>query len=300
MKFSAVIVIHSDDEATYLKSIGSVEKCVDEIIVADIGMTEDMVRTVKKIKNATYEKVKKPVPYVELIRQKFINKASGDWIIYLDPDEEFSKQLNDYVLKHADKADYFAVPRMNMILRHWMEHSRWWPDYQFRVFKKGHVTWSTTIHAQPKTKGTKHEVPADKKYALIHHNYISYDQYLNKARRYARAEAEELVSSKVDFSVVQGLKRGVSEFVSRFFKDEGYKDGTHGFVMAFSQLVYYFQVYVYYWEMKGYPESKPDDIAKVPGEFFTHALHESLHWSRAKKIVTDPISKVKSAILKRL
>lgn len=299
MKITGIIAIKNEEE-TYKKSLQSLIDCVDECIVADLGMNDAMRSYVAKFASVRILKQTKPVPYIELIRQKLIDEASHAWILLLDPDEIVPHALKTYLQDSADQIDYARIPRKNMILGKWMRHSRWWPDYQVRFFKKSSARWSSQIHSQPELKGVELVVPAQEEYAIEHHNYLSYDSYLEKSHRYARAEAEGYIRRHEDFTLMHGLRKGMSEFVSRFFADDGYRDGAHGFVMAFSQFFYYFQVAVYYWEMKGYPEVTEKEIAHMPSQFFTHALSEVSHWSAVKKIVTDPISKIKSALLKRL
>ena len=299
MKISAVLAI-KDEVETYKKTLDSISGWVDEIVIADIGMEPELLRKVKKLPKVKVLPYTKPVPYIERIRQKIINKAKNEWILYVDPDEVFPSSLVKYLKENMDSYDYFTIARKNIILGHWMQHSRWWPDVQTRFFKKTAVKWSTVIHSRPKVLGKGHDVPYEDGLAIEHYNYLNYDQYLDKSRRYARAEAQGYIDRNENLTVLKGLKKGVSELMSRFYTDEGYKDGMHGFVMAFSQLMYYFQVFVYYWEMQDYPETDRRTLVRIPVDFFTHALHESLHWSRAKRLVTDPISKVKSAILKRL
>lgn len=299
MKISAVLAI-KDEVDTYLKTLKSLVPYVDEIVVADIGMSDAMKKHVAAVAKTRIIAITQHVPYIELIRQKIINHAQYEWVLHVDPDEVVTKSLMKYLSKQMDHYDYFIIPRKNIILGAWMQHSRWWPDTQIRFFRKTHVNWSTTIHSQPTVRGHGHEVPIQEQYAIEHHNYQTYDQYISKTYRYAKAEAEGYMTRGETLTLMNALRKGVSEFVSRYFKDDGYLDGIHGFVMAFSQLLYYFQVYVYYWEMNGRPAMDRRELETLPTQFFNHALQETLHWSRVKGIVTDPISKVKEALLKRL
>lgn len=299
MRISAITAIKNEVE-TYERTLLSLQECVDEIIVADIGMSVETRRAVEKFPKVRIITYDKPIPYIELIRQELVDATKGEWVLYIDSDEAMTKQLWDYLLEHADEVDYFSIPRKNIILGHWMQHSRWWPDRQVRFFKKGAAKWGKTIHSQPVLKGVMHEVPEDESLAIEHSNYLNYDQYIEKTHRYARAEAQLYINRNEKLSIMQALQRGLSEFMSRYFKDDGYKDGSHGFVMAFSQLLYYFQVYVYFWEMSGHPQTSEKELKTLPAQYFKQALRETLHWSRVKKIDTDPISKVKEAILKRL
>jgi (heptosyl)LPS beta-1,4-glucosyltransferase len=173
------------------------------------------------------------------------------------------------------------MPRKNMIFGKWIQRSRWWPDYQVRLFKRDSVTWPKEIHKQPQVKGNGYTIEAEEQCAILHYNYESVDEFMQKMSRYAKSEAGELSS----FSLSEALKKGLSEFISRYFADEGYKDGLHGFVLAFLQMFYYFLVYVYYWERKKYEESSLESLQSNISEFFKNGLHETNHWLIQKKLV---------------
>lgn len=298
MKVSAVILITNED--TYKATFDSIKGFVDEILVADNGMSAELKAQVKKYPKVRIVNMGKKVPYIELIRQKLIDKAKHDWILHLDPDEVCTPEMLSYLADYADGADYFIIPRKNIIMGHWMRHSRWWPDPQVRFFKKHAAKWSTTIHSQPDLSGFGHELPEREKLALEHYNYVSYDQYIEKSTRYARGEAQKYIENKTPFTISRALQLGLSEFMSRFFMHQGYKDGIHGFVLAFSQLLYYFQVYVYYWEAKGYTSTGENSVKHVPLQFFEDALYEVHHWNRVEGMIKKPLQRIRSRIISQL
>lgn len=290
---SAVIAI-KDEHETFLKTLASLENFADEIVIADIGMAKAMRMKIQEFKNVRILDFPTPL-YIELIRQEMIDAAKGDWILYIDPDEALIPLLKDYLKKNMHEVDYFSISRKNIILGFWMQHSRWWPDRQIRFFRKGHVSWDKKIHAQPAVTGTQREVPAEESLAIEHQNYLTYDQYLEKSYRYAKGEAKNFP----DLTPGQALQKGLSEFISRYFKDEGYKDGMHGFVMAFSQLVFYFHVYVYAWESREY-RNVEGQIEKVPVQFFSQGLRETLHWMEVKKLSRGLKGKITRSVLKSM
>src|SRR3972149_2447063 len=81
------------------------------------------------------------------------------------------------------KADFYRIPRKNIIFGKWMKHTGWWPDYQIRFFKKGKVTWSDEIHSVPQSSGKQITLEGEE-FALIHHHYTSIDQFLTRMQTY--------------------------------------------------------------------------------------------------------------------
>lgn len=285
LKISTIIVVK--DKPCYLeKSIESILDISDEIILIDIGLTKKI--NLKKYKKIKIVKINQDIPYVELIREETKKYSKNNWLIFLDPDEIFTSDLKEIIKKNIDKADYFSIPRKNIIFNQWIKHSRWWPDYQIRVFKKDKVFWPKTLHSQPEANGNEFLVEAKEQLAIIHNNYENIDQYFEKARRYAKSEAIFLIKNNHQLTFEQTIKKSLSEFISRYFAFKGYLDGIIGFILAFLQMFYYFLVYFYYLELKNF---KINDNIK-PEKFFQKGLKETLHWKNDKTLKEKFIKRI--------
>lgn len=282
---SAVIVVKNNPPFLF-KVIDSVHDLVELTIIVDIGINPETAEKLKDYDKVKIIKLNQDVPYVELIREKTKDFAKTDYVFFLDPDEIVPKKLKTIIEEKLTSCDYFRIPRKNIILGRWIKHSRWWPDYQTRIFKKNKVIWPKIIHRQPKVTGVGFEIQPKEELALIHHNYQNIDEFLEKARRYAKYEAKELFEEKRTFTFSDFVKKSVNEFISRYFAAEGYRDGTQGFILAYLQLFYYFFVYFYFLEMKRFKKEEKIDES----EFFRIGLKEVLHWKK-KKSLTDRLIK---------
>lgn len=286
-KISAIIVVK--DFPPYLeKTIASIIDFVHEIVIVDIGMRDDLMAKLIKIDKVKIKKVKENVPYVELIRNKTKTFATYENILLLDPDEVVQPGLKKFITENFDKYDYLKIPRKNLIFGRWIKHSRWWPDYQVRFFKKDKVSWPQVIHRQPKVLGTGYDIPPQEELAILHYNYEDIDEYLSKARRYAKWEAKEFFDDKKPLTLAETIRRSLNEFFSRYFQAEGYKDGSQGFILAFLQMFYYFLVYFYYLEMNKFKAEANIDTE----EFFREGLKASLHYKKNKTIKDLIVKKI--------
>lgn len=288
MKNLSSVIVAKGYPSFILKTIASVENISEEIIIIDIGISPQLVDLLKKNKKIRIVKIDEEVPYVELVRDRTKDFSKTDYVFFLDPDEIVPSKLSSFIADHLDGCDYFKIPRKNIIFDRWIKHSRWWPDYQVRVFKKNKVTWPKMIHRQPKVSGRVLELPAEEDLSLIHHNYKDIDEYLDKAKRYAKYEAKEIFDDKRVFTFSDIIKKSLNEFISRYFASEGYKDGLQGFILAILQLIYYFFVYFYYMEMKQFKTNEKIDEA----EFFRYGLREVLHWKKQKTLKERLIKKI--------
>ena len=112
--------------------------------------------------------------------------------------------------------------------------------------------------------------------------------------RYAKVEATEKIEQKKEFHLREATQNAISEFISRYFAGEGYKDGMLGFTLAILQLFYSFLVYFYYWEKRKYSADIEEPAINMK-RFFAQGLAETIYWG--PKRVTD---KILGALLRRL
>jgi len=294
----SVIIIAYNQSDLLAKCLSSVKNLASEIIVIDLESTEDLSGVVKKYGGKLIKHDR--VQVVEEIRQKVLKLAHHEYILFIDPDETLPTSLATELsrLTKEGNADYFEIPRQNYVFGEWVKASRWWPDYQVRLFKKGAATWPTQLHAQPVLTGTAHHFAPTPQNAITHQNYTNLDEWFEKNRRYARSDAHDRLNSQVIFTLSTAMKLSVSEFISRFFAGKGYLDGMRGIVLAILQSFYYFLVYAYYWEGKKYAELEPSSsLQNFPRSWFAHGLSEIMHWDSVNMNV---VKKIKSKFVRKL
>lgn len=253
MSISA-IVIAKDAEKIIEKTLKSLQ-FADEIILVDIKSKDDTIIKAKKLASKIY-KFPKDSRFVEPVRNFALEKASKDWILVLDADEEISETLAEELIKISQNSEKeaFYLPRKNIVFNKWMAHTAWWPDYQLRFFKKGVITWSEKIHAQPLFKGDqvkKEDVGVlenKEEFAIIHHNYASVKEYLERFNRYTDIEAEQKRTEDFNISATELFKKFKDDLFTRFFKREGYKDGAHGFYLSIAQGLYQMTTQMKIWD----------------------------------------------------
>ena len=252
----SVVINTLNEEKNISRAISSVVNFTDEIIVCDMFSDDKTVDIAKKLgaKVITHKKTN----YVEPARNYALSKATGDWILILDADEEIPEGLKTRLKEVAknNEADYVLIPRQNILFGKWMEHSRWWPDYLVRFFKKDFVTWNAQIHSEPNVKGKELKLEEERSKAIIHHNYQTITQYLERLTRYTQIQAEGLKEKKYNFLWTDLIKKPLNEFLSRYFAGEGYKDGVHGLALALMQSFSELIVYVRVWEMEGFKKEE--------------------------------------------
>ncbi|MBL7078333.1 hypothetical protein ISS42_01585, partial [Candidatus Shapirobacteria bacterium] len=144
------------------------------------------------------------------------------------------------------------------------------------------------------------------KFAITHYNYDSLDQYLSRAQRYAKVQADYLIKEKnYNLAAADLVLKPVGEFLSRFFVGGGYKDGMHGLALAVLQAYSEALIYLKVWERAKYEEKTIEN--KKLKEIFSQAVKEVDYWHSqwwlekskgVKRKVLEAAFKVKSGVLK--
>jgi glycosyltransferase involved in cell wall biosynthesis len=251
-KISGVIVARNEEDkiAFALESIRSV---VDEIIFFDMD-SSDRTGEIAASYGAQVFRVA-AMGAQEPARPLAVQKAAGPWILMLDADELLSPDLCKRILEVAacDDFDVVSLPRQNYLFGKVMTGALMGAndDRQIRFFRKGNVDIWPRMHFQPTIKPGSRILnltfPADG--AIIHFNYLDIDNYLEKFSRYTRLEALE-PNPPPKYSLGKTILRAGYEFINRYVRKGGYRDGWRGFYIALSMSFYKITIWARLSELK--------------------------------------------------
>ncbi len=286
----SVVINTINEEKSIEQAIRSVLGFADEILVCDMHSHDNTAVIAKKL-GATVI-FHKPLSFVEPARNFAISKASHEWILVLDPDEEIPESLSKELKSMVDRpvvSTFVELPRKNLIFGKWMKAAMWWPDYNIRFFKAGSVVWSDRIHIPPKTEGQGIRLPEDERFAIIHHHYDSISQYLKRLDRYTDAQASELHKDGVRFKWEDLISKPLSEFLSRYFANRGFEDGLHGLSLSLLQAFSFLIVYLKLWE-KGEFKTENVTLEEVKQEF-DKGGSELAYWFKYGNLSKNPLKR---------
>lgn len=276
---TAVVLTKNEEKnlPCLLKSIS----WVDEIVIVDDESTDKTIEIAKKAGATVYQR--KLDDFCSQ-RNFALTKVKTPWVLFIDADEEVTHELAEEI-KQAIKSnnfDGYRLPRKNIIFGKWIEHSGWYPDWQLHLFKKEKGKYIEKVHEQVVIDGQVGELSK----VLVHYNYQSISQYLEKMFCYTTLEAENQLATGYEFTWPDLVKKPLSEFLRRFFAEEGYKDGIHGLALAllqaFSELVVYLKV----WEKEGFKE---EEVPEVFSEIQA-STEELKYWLKEKE--RHPLKKI--------
>lgn len=255
------VVLTAWNEAEKLPMVlTSVKDVADEIVVVVDEATDDQSAKIARAHGCRVF-THPHTGYVEPMRNFSIGKASGEWILLLDGDEVVpgSLALKIKELINDASVSYYRIPRKNIIFGKWVKSHHWWPDYSYRLFKKGTVTWGDEIHSVPVAIGKGQDLPATEEFSLIHYNYSSVDEYLEQISRYTQFQAAHR------FAWSDLICKPADEFINQYFARGGYKEGVHGLALALLQASSELILYLRAWERTKFKQQdiSTDEVASV-------------------------------------
>ena len=245
MKISAIIL--TKNSAKLIDDCLASISWVDEIILVDSDSTDSTAEKGEKYDNLKV--VQKQGNFSEK-RNYGAQKASGEWLFYIDTDERVTPLLKDEIQEVIRDPFFeaYAIPRKNILLGHEMKHGGWWPDYVLRLIKKDTLDkWEGALHEQPKIKGEIGKLVNP----LVHITHRSLSEMIEKTNDWSGVEAKLLYKSNHPEVVWwRFISVALREFWYRGIKKMGFLDGTVGIIEIIYQMYSRMITYAKLWEMQ--------------------------------------------------
>src|SRR6185437_4708716 len=209
----SVVLITCNEELNLGRTLESVKPLVregqGEIIVVDSGSTDRTVEIAKSFGAKIF--VEEWKGYAAQ-KNSAIDKATGDWILSLDADEELDDRLQQTLANtieslervdalrsqpdthpimlqgaQAELEDWIGekvdpnlagirIARKNEFLGQWIKHGGFWPDPKLRLFRRGSGRFEDrAVHETVKINGPTAKLDHG---ALLHHCYPTISDYI--------------------------------------------------------------------------------------------------------------------------
>ncbi len=284
----SVVISAWNEEAKLSRCLSSVS-WADEIIVVDNSSTDKTSQIAKQFTKDIFKRPNNPMLNVN--KNFGFSKATGDWILSLDADEEITKELaheiRSIIKENTEMVGYW-IPRKNISFGKWIAHGLWWPDKQLRLFRKNCGKFpGIHVHEYLAVDGPTGELQEP----YIHYNYETISQFLRKMDTiYTESEVQKLISTHYQLSWYDAIRFPISDFVKIYFAQRGYEDGLHGLVLSILQAFYSFIVFAKLWEKNKFNQidipisSIAKELTRAQKEvgywIISSEEHESSSWIR--------------------
>jgi glycosyltransferase involved in cell wall biosynthesis len=243
----SVVINTLNEEKNIPYTLRSVHGWVDEIIVVDMYSDDRTAEIARQYGAKVF--FHERIAAFDGARQFAIDQASNEWILVLDADElipePLSRKLLDVIAEN--KFDVVIIPRLNYLLGAALMHTGWGPnqDKHPRLFRKGMITASSTIHEffKPVNVARILELDYSENHAIVHFNYINTTHFIEKLNRYTSVEASQAHERAERASFVTMIYTPMKEFISRYIKKSGWRDGWRGFYLSFAMVFYRLSIF---------------------------------------------------------
>jgi glycosyltransferase involved in cell wall biosynthesis len=244
MKLSVIILTYNSNECIE-RCLSSV-KWADEIIVIDSFSKDNTLELVSKF-DVKFEQ-KEYLGYSRQLEYG-INKTSNEWILVLDHDEELSPELISEIqnldANSLTNFSGFEINRQVYFLGKWISHGGWYPDFQFRLFKKNKIKFNhLEVHGSVRPDGAVRKLQNK----IYHYTYSNLFAYLERINSYTSLHVSERVDKNKKFKWYKLILNPLSTFLRMYFGNKGYKDKMQGFILALYSAIYNLVLYSKLWE----------------------------------------------------
>jgi glycosyltransferase involved in cell wall biosynthesis len=272
----SVVIITYNEEANLVRTLESVKQLIGEgkgeIIVVDSCSTDRTVEIAKSFGAKVF--VEEWKGYAAQ-KNSAIDKATGDYVLSLDADEEVAPDLASEIQRimeepprehkfHQNLPDGtsapifvngFRIPRKNYFLGRWIRHGGFWPDPKLRLFRRHtgkfkEAAVHEALQVEEYGNGWGRIVSRRLRGSLVHHSYPTLSDYIEHMNRYSSLGAEMVVAKgKVRFSVINIVVRPLATFVYNYFFRLGFLDGREGLLLHLYHAAYVSWKYAKAWEL---------------------------------------------------
>jgi glycosyltransferase involved in cell wall biosynthesis len=188
-RFSACLIT-LNEEHNLPRALTSLAGIADEKVVVDSGSTDRTAEIAKEHGVSFFQR-----PFTNHADQKnyAASCARNDWILLLDADEELSDELRNSLLEWKQREPEFSVyemARLTWYLGAWIHHSRWYPDFQRRLYRRDQASFSGEIHSALRFDGKAGRLRGD----LLHYTIRTFAEHEDKVEGYTTVIAGEMFS----------------------------------------------------------------------------------------------------------
>jgi glycosyltransferase involved in cell wall biosynthesis len=248
----SVVIITLNEEKNIRRCLHSIT-FADEIIVVDSGSTDN---TCSFAREYTDHVIFHEMHGFGEQKQFAVEQATGDWILSLDADEWASSELRESILlvleKHPSDLPYagYKIFRRNIYLGRAMKHCGWYVPI-LRLFRRDHGQFNNKlVHEEIIVNGSVGMING----VIMHQPYRSLIHHIEKMQHYANLDAHELIKRGRNVrgwqATIHLALRPLWKFTEKFFLQQGFREGIHGFILAVMAAYGVFLIHARCWELQ--------------------------------------------------
>lgn len=228
----SAVVLTKNEEKSIKRCLRSLSWC-DEIIVIDDFSYDQTIALAKKHGARVFPR---HLDRDFAAQRNFgLQKASGNWILFVDADEVVSPKLQGEIIQvsqenaSASLCEGYFIKRKDYFQGRWLNFGETAQVRLLRLGKSRAGEWARPVHEIWQIKGRVCQL----KNPLLHYHDISLSQFLERINYYTRINARILSQKGRRESCFTILFFPFAKFIQNYFLRLGFLDGFPGFNLAF-------------------------------------------------------------------
>lgn len=246
-KISACVIAFNEER--------TIERCLkslrfaDEIVVVDAGSAD---RTAALAQKLGAKVVMHAWQGFARQRNAGLDSCSGDWVFFIDSDEEASPELGARLKAISADAlgqhpNCYSIKRIEFFLGRELRHGPGNPSFQWRFFKRTGVRFEGEVHEYPRFDGPVGLVDDQ---AILHWPDLGIDRFLTKLNHYTTLEALDRFALGQRTTLFHAVGTFFSTFLKNGVRYGGFRNGREGFVLtvleSMSRVVRHLKLWVFW------------------------------------------------------
>jgi len=232
----SAVVLTKNEEKNIEGCIKSLWWC-DEIIIIDDYSTD---KTIKKIQNSKF-KIQNENTKLKIFKRHLngdfagqrnfgLEKAKGEWVLFIDADERVTPALVAEIKKKILKTRFsgFFLKRQDFWAGRWLKYGETGNIKLLRLGKKSAGKWERPVHEVWKIKGKIGTL----KNPLLHYPHQTLAEFVKDINFYTDLNAKFFYQQGIKTSLWQILAYPLGKFFINYFGKRGFLDGLPGFVFT--------------------------------------------------------------------
>jgi len=249
----SAVVLTKDSEKTIERCLKSLDWC-DEMIIIDDDSTDKTLDIAQEYKAKIF---KRSLDNDFAAQRNFgLDKAKENWVLFIDSDEEVSRELKTEILHIlepksqssaiAQNCDGILLKRKDYFLGKWLKHGETGSTKLLRLAKKGTGVWKRKVHEV-------WEIPAklcQLKNPILHYPHPTIKEFLKDINTYSTLHAKVAFDEGERTNYINIILKPKFKFLVNYLLKGGFLDGTAGFVMAMMMSFHSFLTQAKLWQLQ--------------------------------------------------
>jgi glycosyltransferase involved in cell wall biosynthesis len=226
-KMISGVVLTKNEDKNIEDCLKSLSWC-DELIVLDDNSTDKTQELAQKMGAKVF--VRELDNDFSDQRNFGLEKAKGDWVLFLDADERVSEVLRGEIQSIIldTKNNGFFIKRHDVWKGKTLTHGEVGSIKLLRLARKGFGSWTRKVHEVWNIK----EPVANLKHPILHYPHQTVSEFVESIDKYSTLHAEEKLKNKETSNLFRIIFYPIFKFIQNYLLRLGFLDGTQGFLYA--------------------------------------------------------------------